>query len=126
MVKKSIKCAFCSNTSKTHKLDRLFLDFSTSNNSPDNMLPACNNCIRAFKLRYLSNGVLVLRKMGFIPDKRAEWRLDKSLIRSEMCNEKELLARIAQLEGEVHDLEHYIKLLERKGYEPYDPIEGLR
>ena len=126
MVKKSMKCSYCNNTSATHKIAHIFLDWSTSNNDKNNMLPACEHCIRSHKIKYMHNAVLVLRKMGFIPDRRAEWRLNRNLIRSEMCDEKELLARIAQLEGEVHDLEHYIKLLERKGYEPYDPIEGLR
>jgi len=120
------RCQYCQNASNTHKIINIFKNFDTSDNREQNMIAACENCARAFKLRYMSNAVLTLKVMGLRPDFKGVWRLDKELVRNELSNERELRVRIAYLEKEVHDLEHYIKLLERKGYEPYDPIEGLR
>lgn len=111
------RCSFCNNTEENVEIDRLFMDFDTANNSSSNMIWACKNCIQSFKLKRAISAIIALRELGFITDKKAEWRYNNKLVRSELTNVQELKITNAQLEQNVHDLEKYIEMLVQKGYE---------
>lgn len=110
-----IRCNFCQNSYEECEIDNLFLDFSTSNNDPSNMVRACLNCIKAFKLKRAITAIKALRELGFITDERGEWRYNNKLVRSELTNVRELKVINSQLEQQVHDLENYISMLEQRG-----------
>lgn len=112
-----LRCSYCQNTFEDNEISVLFLDFSTSNNDPSNMVRACLNCIKAFKLKRAITAIKALRELGFITDEKGEWRYNNKLVRSELTNVQELKVINSQLEQQVHDLENYISMLEQKGYE---------
>jgi len=111
-----IRCNFCQNSYEECEIDNLFLDFSTSNNDPSNMVRACMNCIKAFKLKRAITAIKALRELGFITDNKAEWRYNNKLVRSELTNVQELKVINSQLEQQVHDLENYISMLEKHDF----------
>lgn len=110
-----LRCNFCQNTYEDCEIDNLFLDFSTSNNDPSNMIRACLNCIKMFKLKRAINAIRSLKELGFITNEKAEWRYNNKLVRTELINVQELQIENANLKQQVHDLENYIKMLEQKG-----------
>ena len=109
------RCSYCQNTEENVEIDRLFMDFDTSNNDSYNMIWACKNCIKAFKLKRAISAILALRKLGFITDNKAEWRYNNKLVRNELTNVQELKVINSQLEQQVHDLKNYISMLEQRG-----------
>ena len=75
------------------------------------------NCIKAFKLKRAITAIRALRELGFITDKKAEWRYNNKLVRNELTNVQEIKVINSQLENQIHDLENYIKMLEQRGLE---------
>ena len=112
-----IRCNFCQNSYEECEIDNLFLDFSTSNNDPSNMIRACLNCIKMFKLKRAITAIKALKELGFITNSKAEWMYNNKLIRNELTDVNELKVINSQLKQQVHDLENYMKMLEQKGYE---------
>ena len=114
------RCRYCNATSEEKIISSLFLDFNTANNDRDNLVPACEACISAYKLKRAINAIIVLRALGFKTDKKAEWRYDDKKIRNELVNVAEQEAIIGQLKSEIHDLEGYINMLTKHDYESFD------
>ena len=63
-----LRCNFCQNTYEDCEIDNLFLDFSTSNNDPSNMIRACLNCIKMFKLKRAINAIRSLKELLWFLD----------------------------------------------------------
>ena len=113
-------CRFCGATSENKIISSLFLDWDTSNNSKDNLIPSCEDCITAYKLKRAINAIITLKALGFVSDKKAKWKYNDRVVRNELVNVAEQEAIIGQLKSEIHDLEGYINMLTKHDYESFD------
>ena len=120
MAGKFRRCSFCGNTSDDKIISSLFLDWDTSNNSRSNLIPACEDCIKAFKLKRSMNAVITLRALGFVSDRTGKWKYNDRVVRNELVNVAEMEAIIAQLKSEIFNLQGYINMLTKHGYESFD------